>query len=71
MAESVADTLNSARESMQEAAVSLSGEAHTAVASFGSRVQGAKINVWGVGTNLITAKDQPALDGVYKRLSLI
>jgi len=41
MAESVADTLNSARESMQEAAVSLSGEAHTAVASFGSRVQGA------------------------------
>ncbi len=28
--------------------------------------QGAKISVWGVGTNLITAKDQPALDGVYK-----
>lgn len=28
--------------------------------------QGAKIAVWGVGTNLITAKDQPALDGVYK-----
>jgi nicotinate phosphoribosyltransferase len=28
--------------------------------------QGATIAVWGVGTNLITAKDQPALDGVYK-----
>lgn len=28
--------------------------------------QNARINVWGVGTNLITAKDQPALDGIYK-----
>jgi nicotinate phosphoribosyltransferase len=28
--------------------------------------QGAKITIWGVGTNLVTGKDQPSLDGVYK-----
>ncbi|WP_202079927.1 nicotinate phosphoribosyltransferase [Caldalkalibacillus salinus] len=28
--------------------------------------QGAKIDAWGVGTNLITSKDSPALGGVYK-----
>src|SRR5262249_5791952 len=32
--------------------------------------QGAKISVWGVGTNLVTGKDQPALDGVYKLSAL-
>lgn len=28
--------------------------------------QGARIDIWGVGTNLITSKDCPALGGVYK-----
>ena len=30
------------------------------------KAQGAKIDVWGVGTALITSKDCPALGGVYK-----
>lgn len=32
--------------------------------------QGAKITVWGVGTKLATAFDQPALGGVYKLTAL-
>jgi nicotinate phosphoribosyltransferase len=28
--------------------------------------QGCRVNLWGVGTNLVTGKDQGALDGVYK-----
>lgn len=32
--------------------------------------QGAKVNLWGVGTNLVTGKEQPALDGVYKLSAL-
>lgn len=30
------------------------------------RAQGARIDVWGVGTNLVTSKGEPALGGVYK-----
>ncbi|GIN88482.1 nicotinate phosphoribosyltransferase [Heyndrickxia sporothermodurans] len=32
--------------------------------------QGAKIDMWGVGTKLITAYDQPALGAVYKIVSI-
>jgi len=32
--------------------------------------RGAEISAWGVGTNLTTAYDQPALDGVYKLSAL-
>lgn len=32
--------------------------------------QGAKVDVWGIGTKLITAYDQPALGAVYKIVSI-
>ena len=34
------------------------------------KTKGAPITVWGVGTQLVTAYDQPALDGVYKLSAL-
>ncbi|MFP4502593.1 MAG: nicotinate phosphoribosyltransferase [Candidatus Hydrogenedentota bacterium] len=32
--------------------------------------QGAKVNAWGVGTHLITARDNPSLNGVYKLVAV-
>lgn len=34
------------------------------------KAQGAKIDIWGVGTKLITAYDQPALGAVYKLVAI-
>jgi nicotinate phosphoribosyltransferase len=34
------------------------------------QAQGAKIDVWGIGTKLITAFDQPALGAVYKIVAI-
>lgn len=34
------------------------------------KTQGAKIDIWGIGTKLVTAYDQPALGGVYKLAAL-
>jgi len=34
------------------------------------KAQGAKIDIWGVGTRLITAYDQPALGAVYKMVAI-
>ncbi|MGV3640305.1 MAG: nicotinate phosphoribosyltransferase [Adhaeribacter sp.] len=34
------------------------------------KIQGARIDTWGIGTRLITAYDQPALGGVYKLAAL-
>lgn len=35
------------------------------------RAQGAKIDSWGVGTNLITSKNTPAFGGVYKLAAIM
>ncbi len=34
------------------------------------KAQGARVDVWGIGTKLITAYDQPALGAVYKIVSI-
>lgn len=49
----------------QDAVIVASNELDETIISELKR-QGAQVAVWGVGTSVITAKDQPALDGVYK-----
>ena len=34
------------------------------------RAQGSRIDIWGVGTQLVTCKDEPALGGVYKLVAI-
>ena len=50
---------------LQDAEIFASNELDETIIS-GLKRKGAKIDVWGVGTNLVTAGNQPALDGVYK-----
>ncbi len=34
------------------------------------KMQGARIDIWGIGTKLVTASDQPALGGVFKLVAV-
>lgn len=70
----MADLSIKARKMLDEA-----GFQHTGIMSSNSldeyvihklKEKGAQINSWGVGTNLTTAYDHPALDGVYKLSAL-
>ncbi|MCL2351744.1 MAG: nicotinate phosphoribosyltransferase [Firmicutes bacterium] len=50
---------------LQEVVISASGDLDENLIG-DLKTQGAKISVWGVGTNLITSLDCPAFGGVYK-----
>ena len=53
------------RAGFEKAVICASGDLDERVIT-SLKAQGAKIDLWGVGTKLITSSDLPALGGVYK-----
>ena len=53
------------REGLEHVTISASNDLDEYVI-FDLKAQGAKIDTWGVGTNLITSREYPAFGGVYK-----
>ncbi len=56
------------REGLREAKIAASNELDEGIIHQ-LVTQGAPIDLWGVGTHLVTAKDDPALTGVYKLMA--
>lgn len=58
------------QEGFKDAVISASSDLDEYLVS-DLKLQGAKISLWGVGTNLITSKECPAFGGVYKLVAEI